>query len=172
MNSFWRKIVNRFILTEDDIKADATVSEFRFAKAFRKLKISFLQLIKEILFILCGIFSAAFGLESFLLPNNFIDGGATGIALLSSGLTDLPLHWLILLVNLPFVLIGFNIVGKQFAIKTAFAIGILALVIANVHFPEVTDEKLLVAVFGGFFLGAGIGFSIRGGAVNIVIRIV
>ncbi|MDR6301310.1 YitT family protein [Mesonia maritima] len=165
MNNFWRKIVNKFILTQDDLRDDASVSEFRFAKAFRKLKISLLQLAKEIVFITCGIFAAAFGLESFLLPNNFIDGGATGIALLSSGLTDLPLHWLILIVNIPFVILGFNIVGKQFAVKTALAICVLALVIANVHFPEVTDDKLLVAVFGGFFLGAGIGFSVRGGAV-------
>ena len=165
MNNLWRKIINRFILTEDEIKGNTNVSEFRFAKAFRKLKISLLQLLKESFFIVCGIFSAAFGLESFLLPNNFIDGGATGIALLLTGLTDLPLYWLILLINLPFVLLGFNIVGKQFAVKTAIAIGILALVIANVHFPEVTDDKLLVAIFGGFFLGAGIGFSVRGGAV-------
>jgi uncharacterized membrane-anchored protein YitT (DUF2179 family) len=69
------------------------------------------------------------------------------------------------MVNSPFIFLGYNVVGKQFAIKTAIAIGILSLVIANIHFPEVTDDKLLVAVFGGFFLGAGIGFSIRGGAV-------
>nr|WP_246865737.1 YitT family protein [Croceivirga thetidis] len=112
-----------------------------------------------------GIFSAAFGLESFLLPNLFIDGGATGISLLITEVTTIPLSVLIIIVNIPFLILGYRVIGKQFTIKAVLAILGLALVLATVHFPEVTQDKLLVAVFGGFFLGAGIGLSIRGGGV-------
>lgn len=121
--------------------------------------------VKDIFLIVLGIFTAAFGLESFLLPNEFIDGGATGIALLIAGTTQVPLGLGILLVNIPFVILGYTILGRRFAIKIAFAILGLALVISTVSFPVLTNDKLLVAVFGGFFLGAGIGLSIRGGAV-------
>lgn len=165
MKKLWRRFINWSIASEENIPEGEKISDFQHAKAFRKFKISSRQLLKEIAFILCGIFSAAFGLESFLLPNDFIDGGATGIALLASGISAMPLYWLILLINIPFVILGYNIVGKTFAVKTGIAILTLALVIANVHFPEVTNDKLLVAIFGGFFLGAGIGFSVRGGAV-------
>ncbi|GMN09823.1 YitT family protein [Croceitalea sp. MTPC9] len=123
------------------------------------------SLLKDTFFIVLGIFTAAFGLESFLLPNSFIDGGATGISLLVANTSALPLYVLIILVNFPFMIMAYRVIGKLFAIKTTIAILGLALVIAFVHFPEVTQDKLLVAVFGGFFLGAGIGLSIRGGSV-------
>jgi uncharacterized membrane-anchored protein YitT (DUF2179 family) len=116
-------------------------------------------------FIVSGIFSAAFGLESFLLPNRFIDGGATGISLLIAETSSLPLYLLVILVNIPFILLGYKTIGRAFAIKTALAVAGLALVLATVNFPEITQDKLLVAVFGGFFLGAGIGLSVRGGSV-------
>ncbi|MFS4468711.1 YitT family protein [Maribacter sp. 2210JD10-5] len=121
--------------------------------------------LKDVFFIVSGIFAAAFGLESFLLPNSFIDGGATGISLLITTISPLPLSTLIVMVNLPFLLLGFKVIGKQFGIKATLAILGLALVLATIHFPEITQDKLLVAVFGGFFLGAGIGLSIRGGGV-------
>ncbi len=123
------------------------------------------QWFKDAFFILLGIFFAAFGLESFLLPNKFIDGGATGISLLIAEVADVPLYLLILLVNVPFVMLGYKVIGKLFAVKTALAILGLALVLFTVDFPEITQDKLLVAVFGGFFLGAGIGLSVRGGSV-------
>ena len=121
--------------------------------------------IRDTFFICSGILSAAFGLESFLLPNRFIDGGVTGISLLITETTILPLYAIIFLVNLPFLLLGFKVVGKNFAIKTTIAILGLALMLALIEFPEITKDKLLVSVFGGFFLGAGIGLSIRGGGV-------
>lgn len=121
--------------------------------------------LKDGFFIIAGILFAAFGLESFLLPNKFIDGGATGISLLIAEVLDVPLYILIILVNIPFVLLGYRVIGKYFALKTAFAILGLALVLLFIDFPEITQDKLLVAVFGGFFLGAGIGLSVRGGSV-------
>ncbi|NKI31562.1 YitT family protein [Muricauda sp. DJ-13] len=123
------------------------------------------SILRDTLFMVIGIFSAAFGLESFLLPNLFIDGGATGISLLITEVTTIPLSVLIIIVNIPFLILGYRVIGKQFTIKAVLAILGLALVLATVHFPEVTQDKLLVAVFGGFFLGAGIGLSIRGGGV-------
>ena len=123
------------------------------------------SIVKDVLFIVLGIFSAAFGLESFLLPNRFIDGGATGISLLVSEVTGLSLASLILVVNVPFLFMAYRTIGRQFAVKALLAILGLALVLSLVSFPEVTQDKLLVAVFGGFFLGAGIGLSIRGGSV-------
>jgi uncharacterized membrane-anchored protein YitT (DUF2179 family) len=121
--------------------------------------------IKDFILITAGIFSAAFGFKGFLLTNQFIDGGATGISLLLSALTSVPLYVFIIVVNIPFILLANSILGKSFAIKTAAAISGLALCLATVSFPNVTDDNLLVAVFGGFFLGAGIGLSVRGGAV-------
>lgn len=121
--------------------------------------------LKDAFFIISGIFSAAFGLESFLFPNRFIDGGATGISLLLAEVSDWPLSVLIVLVNIPFLVLGFRVIGRSFAIKAAIAILGLAVVLATVTFPEITQDKLLVAVFGGFFLGAGIGLSVRGGGV-------
>ncbi|MDP2176168.1 MAG: YitT family protein [Bacteroidota bacterium] len=140
-------------------------SRYAIAKAFFDLKIVTKQLLKNIVFIALGIISAAFGLESFLLPNSFVDGGATGISLLLNAMTFIPLPILIIVVNAPFVFLGYKLVSRPFAIKTAIAITTLAICLSTIHFPIVTDDKLLVAVFGGFFLGAGIGLAMRGGAV-------
>ena len=131
----------------------------------RKLRRVVRRMIKDIILIGMGMSAAAFGLESFLLPSKFIDGGVTGISLLVTELSGLPLYALLVLINAPFIVLAYTIVGKRFAFKTAVAISGLAVLLATVHFPEVTHDKLLVAVFGGSFLGAGIGLSIRGGAV-------
>ena len=141
------------------------ISPYQKAKLYRESRLSIKGHIRDFVLISIGIFSAAFGLKGFLLTNQFIDGGATGVSLLISALTKAPLYLRIICINIPFIVLGYKILGKQFAVKTALAITGLALVIANIDFPNVTDDNLLVAIFGGFFLGAGIGFSIRGGAV-------
>jgi uncharacterized membrane-anchored protein YitT (DUF2179 family) len=125
----------------------------------------FLDLLKDGLFLIAGVGAAAFGLESFLLPNHFIDGGVTGISLLLVEITGWPLAILLFLVNLPFLVLARIVIGRRFAVKTAVAITLLALSLFLIHFPEITQDKLLVAVFGGFFLGSGIGLSMRGGSV-------
>ena len=142
-----------------------SLNSYSVAKQFYQLKISGLQLVKSIVLMSIGVLSAGFGLESFLLPNSFIDGGVTGISLLTSELTHLPLSMLIIVINLPFIFLGYRQIGKAFAIKSIIAICGLAIAITTVHYPVITSDKLLVAVFGGFFLGAGIGFTVRGGAV-------
>lgn len=119
----------------------------------------------NLVLILLGIFSAGLGLKGFLLSSHFIDGGVTGISMLLANILGWPLSILILVINLPFIALGFSQIGKSFAIKSALAISGLALCLAFVWFPDVTSDKVLTAVFGGFFIGAGIGLAIRGGAV-------
>src|SRR4051794_41356427 len=80
-------------------------------------------------------------------------------------MTPVPLSLWLPLVNAPFVALGYRHMGRAFAIRSTLAIGALSVVLATVHFPDVTPDKLLTAVFGGFFIGAGIGLAIRGGAV-------
>lgn len=128
-------------------------------------KTNFLQVGKESVFILLGITSACFGLKSFLLPNHFLDGGAMGISLILQVKTGLPLALLIVGVNIPFVLLGSKQISKMFAFKTIAAIIGLALMLSFNIFPIITSDKLLISIFGGFFLGAGIGLAMRGGAV-------
>ena len=115
--------------------------------------------------ILLGILSAAMGLKGFLLSSNFIDGGVTGVSLLLVKTSGLPLSVWLPLVNLPFVVVGYRQMGRAFAVRSALAIAGLAVVLATVPYPDVTPDLVLTAVFGGFFLGAGIGFAVRGGAV-------
>lgn len=115
--------------------------------------------------IIIGILSAGFGLRGFLLPNHFIDGGVTGTSMLVSQISGIRLSLLILLINTPFVILGWRQIGKRFSIRSSISIVGLASVVFLVPYPEVTNDKLLAAVFGGFFLGAGIGLAIRGGAV-------
>ncbi|TCD10259.1 YitT family protein [Pedobacter frigidisoli] len=121
--------------------------------------------LKEILLIIAGVTSACFGLKSFLLPSHFIDGGVTGISLLVSTLTGWKLSYLIVIINIPFVILGYKQIGKGFAIKTAIAIVALSVALIVMPFQPITHDKLLIAFFGGLFLGGGIGLAMRGGCV-------
>jgi len=123
------------------------------------------RFIKEILLIIAGVTSACFGLKSFLMPSHFIDGGVTGISLLLSTLTGWNLSYLIAIINIPFVILGYKQIGKGFAIKTAIAIAALSLALIILPFQPITHDKLLIAFFGGLFLGGGIGLAMRGGCV-------
>jgi len=124
-----------------------------------------LRNLRDIAFLVGGVIMASIGLKGFLLPNGFLDGGAMGVSLLLEIITGIDLSLLIILVNLPFILIGVKQLSLKFAIKSTCCIFLLAILVHVIQFPTITDDKLLIAVFGGFFLGAGIGLSIRGGAV-------
>jgi uncharacterized membrane-anchored protein YitT (DUF2179 family) len=115
--------------------------------------------------IFLGIMSAAFGLKGFLLSSHFIDGGVTGISMLAADITGVPIAILIFVLNIPFLILGYKRLGMWFAIKSFTGILGLSLAVAFLHFPDVTSDRLLTAVFGGFFIGVGIGFAMRGGAV-------
>lgn len=166
MKELWKQLIIRFVLLDKTIPAEEQeFTPYEIAKASRELRISIVSFIKDIFLMMLGVSSAAFGLEGFLLPSQFIDGGVTGISLLISLKSSLPLWILLIVINTPFMMLAAKIVNKQFALKAAVSILGLALCLEAVDFPRITDDKLLVAVFGGFFLGAGIGLSIRGGSV-------
>ncbi|MBK7971690.1 MAG: YitT family protein [Bacteroidetes bacterium] len=133
-------------------------------KTYRR-KVFTKNILIDIFMVICGIFSAGLGLKGFLLPNDFIDGGVTGISLLIAQLTNIGLPFLIVIFNIPFIIMGYFQMGKNFAFKTILAIIGLALCLYFVEFNIVTDDKLLISVFGGFFLGMGIGLSVRAGCV-------
>ncbi|MBK8303363.1 MAG: YitT family protein [Pyrinomonadaceae bacterium] len=120
---------------------------------------------RNAILIIIGIFSAAFGLKGFLLSSRFIDGGVTGVSMLVSDISGWPLSILLLVINLPFIAIGYRQIGRKFAIKSTLGIVGLSLCLLLVKFPDVTPDKLLTAVFGGLFIGAGIGLAMRGGSV-------
>lgn len=140
-------------------------SRYQKAKHSWRVKRTVRDYIRSGVLVVIGVLSAGFGLKGFLMPNNFIDGGVMGISLLINNKTGIPLAALIILINIPFMLLGWHQISKGFSIKSVVAISLLALAVVVVPYPIVTNDKLLVAVFGGFFLGAGIGFTIRGGAV-------
>jgi uncharacterized membrane-anchored protein YitT (DUF2179 family) len=166
MNSLLKRIVIQTIREKNGkLSKPEEYLDYTLAKEYKKLLKAIRRNVKDFLLILMGIFSASFGLKGFLLSNHFIDGGVTGISLLISALSPIPLYVLIICINLPFILLGYKIMGKNFAIKTAIAIAGLAVCLATVNFPDITKDNLLVAVFGGFFLGVGIGLTVRGGAV-------
>lgn len=142
-----------------------TLDEIQRKRLAKRTKITIQRRLRDIAFILLGIISATFGLRGFLIPNGFIDGGITGISLLTNSQTEIPLALLIIVINIPFIVIAWQQINPSFSIKSMLAITLLAIAVAFLPFEKVTDDKLLVSVFGGFFLGMGIGLTIRGGAV-------
>lgn len=129
------------------------------------IRVKYKRRVKDAIFIMCGVLMASIGLQGFLLPNGFLDGGAMGFALLVKIKTGIDLSYLIILINLPFIVIGARSISIDFAVKSSLAIVSLAILVHVIHIPVFTNDKLLISVFGGFFLGAGIGLSVRGGAV-------
>lgn len=124
--------------------------------------------IRDTFSILVGIGFATLGLEFFIVPNHLLDGGVTGISLLLSFITKMDVSIFIFLINVPFIFLGYKQVGRWFAIKTFMAImtlSIVLLVLHSFHPSAITKEPILIAVFGGICLGAGIGFAMRGGCV-------
>ncbi len=162
MNQFFQPVIINIIQRRHHGKK---IPQKQFERESRNLRFDISRLLKDILFISIGITAAAFGLKGFLLPNAFIDGGVTGISLLVEVTTGISLSILLPLINLPFLFMGAKTISRSFALKSVIAISLLAVVVHFVNFPTITEDKLLIAVFGGFFLGAGIGMSIRGGAV-------
>ena len=120
--------------------------------------------IQEYMFILIGVVIAGFALKGFLVPNNFFDGGVTGMSLLLHELYHINLGLLIILLNLPLIIASYFTVSKNFAFKTFVAVVLLGLCLISLPYPMITSDKLLISIFGGFFLGLGVGFTMRGGS--------
>ncbi len=119
--------------------------------------------ISDIILIVFGVLVAAFALKSFLVPNNFFDGGITGISLLISEIYKFNLGVVILLTNLPLIILSIYAISLRFAIKTLFCIIMLGICFHYLPQFYITKDTLLVSIFGGFFLGLGIGATMRAG---------
>ncbi len=117
------------------------------------------------IFTLVGVFITVVALQGFLIPNNFLDGGVTAVSILFRGILHVHISILLIVINLPFLYLGYLKIGKTFTIHSLLAILILAVLLLVVDIPAFTDDKLLIAVFGGFLMGLGIGLVIRGGGV-------
>jgi uncharacterized membrane-anchored protein YitT (DUF2179 family) len=131
-------------------------------------KIERKHLLYDCIWIIIGVGCATIGLEGFIVPNGLLDGGVTGVSLMLAKILTIDVSVFIFIIIVPFIIMGYKQVSTTFAIKTFAAIltlSITLILMHNYHFPVVTDDKLLIAVFGGFFLGAGIGFAMRGGSV-------
>jgi uncharacterized membrane-anchored protein YitT (DUF2179 family) len=164
-NPQYNQVIAESVKDVMGLDKEPAISRYKRAKESMQQRRTHLNNARSALFMILGVLSAGFGLDGFLLPGGLIDGGVTGISLLVKQETGIPLSILIVLINIPFVILGWKQIGMGFAIKSIVCIGLLAIVLATVHYPEVTKDKVLIAVFGGFFLGAGIGLTIRGGAV-------
>jgi uncharacterized membrane-anchored protein YitT (DUF2179 family) len=120
--------------------------------------------LKRLPILFLGSLIAAAGLQFFLIPNHLIDGGVVGVSIIGAQLTHLPLGIFLILLNIPFVYLGYKKLGKTFALYSAFGIIVLSLLTTLVH-PSVgvTDSPILAAVFGGTIVGIGVGIVIRYG---------
>ena len=111
-----------------------------------------------------GAVTAAFALEEFLVPFTILDGGVVGVSMIVNQLTDFSLSLLIILFNIPFVVIGVQQLGKTFLARAVFSMVLFSAFLEVFHdMPAVTDQSLLVVVFGGVLLGVGVGLILRNG---------
>ncbi|PIQ29299.1 MAG: hypothetical protein COW63_13775 [Bacteroidetes bacterium CG18_big_fil_WC_8_21_14_2_50_41_14] len=164
MNPIFQYIIVESVKHQQKNKRKKLTTE-QFAKKINEVNVEFIQVVRDSFLILSGILSASFGLTGFLLPNSFIDGGVTGISLIANEISGFSFSILLVIINIPFMIMAFSTISRQFAIRSMVAIVLLAISVHLLEFPVITDDKLLISVFGGFFLGMGIGLSIRGGAV-------
>lgn len=127
-------------------------------------KLSSAALLRRVFFLTFGAGLVSVGLEVFLVPNNIIDGGITGVSIMLSHIFDVPIGVLLTLLNLPFLILGYKQIGKTFALSTFFAVIVMSIGTTLLHpVQPLTIEPLLAAVFGGIILGVGVGMVIRSG---------
>lgn len=119
--------------------------------------------LQDILLMIFGVATMGFSLKGFLVPNNFFDGGITGISLLIHEIYHLNLAFVIIATNLPLIIMSMFVASRRFAIKTLICVILLGVCLYYIHYPVITSDKLLISIFGGFFLGIGIGLTMRGG---------
>lgn len=121
--------------------------------------------LSSVTYTILGVFSALVALQGFMIPNHFLDGGITGISILVEEVFHIPFSISLIIFNLPFIYIGYKKIGKTFSVNSFLAVIVLAILMTFITFPQITSDKVLIAVFGGFFIGLGIGLVIRGGGV-------
>lgn len=127
------------------------------------------ETIQDIIYAVLGTLITGFALKGFLVPNNALDGGVTGISLLLHEIYHVSVAWVIVVINIPFIIAGWLHINSRFALKTLACVVALGLCLAFIPYPVIFqgaqngDHRVMVAIFGGFFLGIGIGLAMRGG---------
>ncbi|MGE5521953.1 MAG: YitT family protein [Candidatus Dadabacteria bacterium] len=133
-------------------------------KAIHKNKNPALRNIKDLLLTITGVLFAGFALRGFLVPNHFFDGGVTGVSLLIHEYFHYNIGYVIVLANVPLIVLGWKTISRRFAIKTFVSVMLLGVCLLFIPYPVITSDKLLISIFGGVFLGIGIGLTMRAGS--------
>jgi uncharacterized membrane-anchored protein YitT (DUF2179 family) len=120
---------------------------------------------KNLLHLVLGTSLAVLAMKGFMIPNRFMDGGITGISILLHEIFHINISFLVIVLNIVFVYLGYKRIGKTFAVQTALAVTFLALGLLFIDIQPITTDKLLIAIFGGVLIGTGVGLVIRGGGV-------
>ena len=120
---------------------------------------------KSLLLILIGTSLAVLAMKGFMIPNRFMDGGITGISILLHEIFHINISFLVIILNVLFVYLGYKRIGKTFAVQTTIAVLLLSVGLLFIYINPITHDKLLIAIFGGILMGTGVGLVIRGGGV-------
>jgi uncharacterized membrane-anchored protein YitT (DUF2179 family) len=120
---------------------------------------------KNLLLIFVGTTLAVLAMKGFMIPNKFLDGGITGISILLHEIFHINISFLVIILNVLFVYLGYRRIGKTFAVQTSIAVLLLSIGLLFVEISPITHDKLLIAIFGGILMGTGVGLVIRGGGV-------
>lgn len=120
-------------------------------------------IIRDVIYVICGVLLCGFALKGFLVPNHFFDGGVTGISLLIHEIYHFNIAYVIVLANLPLIVMGAYQISRTFAWKTLACVILLGICLLYVPYPPITSDKLLVSIFGGVFMGLGVGLAMRAG---------
>lgn len=136
--------------------------------SYQHTKMGFAKMLRQIIFIALGSIMMGVGLELFLVPNQITDGGVTGISIILSHVTSVPLGVFLFLLNIPFLIMGYKQIGKTFALSTLLGVAVMSFSTALLHpVQPFTENTFLAAVFGGIILGIGVGLVIRfGGSLD------
>jgi uncharacterized membrane-anchored protein YitT (DUF2179 family) len=121
--------------------------------------------IRNLLQIFLGAGLAVLAMKGFMIPNNFMDGGVTGISILLHEMYHINISILVLVLNVVFIYLGYRKIGKTFAVQTTIAVVLLSLGLLFIDIEPITKDKLLIAIFGGILIGTGVGLVIRSGGV-------
>lgn len=121
--------------------------------------------LKNMFQIVLGVSMAVFAMKGFMIPNQFLDGGVTGISILLHEISHINISIFILVFNIGFIYMGYIRIGKTFAVQTTLAVILLAIGLLVSNIPPITTDRLLIAIFGGILMGTGVGLVIRSGGV-------
>ena len=120
---------------------------------------------RNLLLLIVGSGLAVLAMKGFMIPNQFLDGGITGVSILLHEIFHINISFLVIILNIIFIYWGYKRIGKTFAIQTSIAVALLSIGLLFVEIKPITNDKLLIAIFGGILMGTGVGLVIRGGGV-------